>query len=92
LKTRFKAVPIESDTKILYQQEGKLGNYHVRFETWSWDSYRAESFIFSNDDISDLNDEDIERLVRKSPYVKEESPLTLNRSDSRYTFCNFNFE
>ena len=37
-------------------------------------------------------DQEIEDLVRKSPMVREGSAMTLNKSDSGYTFCNFNFE
>ena len=92
MKDRIKAVPIEPDTKILFQKEGKLQNYDVRYEIWSWDGIEAESIIFSNDDVSALTDQEIESLVRKSAMVKVDSAMTLNRSDSGYTFCNFNFE
>ena len=92
LKNRFKAVPIEPDTRIQYQKQGKLHQYNVRYEIWSWDGIEAESIIFSNDDVSALTDQEIESLVRKSAMVKVGSATTLNRSDSGYTFCNFNFK
>ena len=91
MNKKFSKVPVEKDTRILFQKEGKLGGIDIRYEIWSWDGYRAESLIFSNDDVSDLTDEEIERLVRTSPFVQEGVSLTLNRS-TNFTFCNFNFE
>jgi hypothetical protein len=91
LKNRFNVVPIEADTRILYQQEGKLCGYDIRYEIWSWDGIEAESIIFLNDDVEDLSDQEIETLVRKSPIVKEGSAMTLNRSTD-FTFVIFNFK
>jgi hypothetical protein len=39
-----------------------------------------------------LTDGELEQVVKKSPIVKEGSSMTLNRSDSGYTFVNFNFK
>ena len=89
---RFNTVPIEPDTRILYQKQGKFCGFDIRYEYWSWDGIEAESIIFSNDDVEDLTDQEIERLVRTSPMVKEDSAMTLNRSDSGFTYCNFNFK
>ena len=89
---RFNSIPLEPDTRILYQKQGKFGGFDVRYEIWSWDGIEAETIIFSNDDVSSLTDQEIETLLRKSPAVKKGAAMTLNRSDSEYTFCNFNFE
>ena len=89
---KFTNIPVEKDTRILYQKQGKLGGFDVCQELWSWDGIEAKSIIFSNEDISDLSDEELEQVVRTSPMVKEGSSMTLNSSDSGYTFCNFNFE
>ena len=85
-------IPIEPDTRILFKNETNLGAYPVRYEIWSWDGYRAESFIFSNDDASGLSDKKIEKVVRESGLTNEESSLTINRSDSGFVFVSFNFE
>ncbi|MEX1346406.1 MAG: hypothetical protein AB1Z31_01635 [Desulfobacterales bacterium] len=91
MKSRFNVVPIETDTTILFQQEGKLDEFSVRFEIWSWDGIEAESIIFLNADVVGLTDQEIKTLARKSPIVKEGSAMTLNRSTD-FIFCNFNFE
>ena len=89
---KFGNVPVEDDTTILFRKDGKLHEYDIRYEIWKWDGIEAESFIFSNDAVGHLTDQEIEKLVRTSPMVKEGSVMTLTRSDSGYTFCNFNFE
>ncbi len=91
MNTKFANIPVERDTRILYQKEFKFGEFEVRYENWLWDGIEAESIIFSNDDIGDLTDQEIEALVRTSPIVKEGSALTLKRT-SDFTFVNFNFE
>lgn len=45
-----------------------------------------------NDDVAGLSDQEIEQVVRNSGLIKNVASLTLNRSESGYTFCNFNFE
>ena len=91
MKNRFNVVPIETDTRILYQKQGKLDEFDVRSEIWSWDGIEAESIIFFNDDVAGLTDQEIEKMVRILPIIKEGSAMTLNRSTD-FTFCNFNFE
>jgi hypothetical protein len=92
MNQKFKNIPIELDTRVIYQNETNLGRYPVRYEIWSWVSYRAESFIFSNGDVSSLSDSEIEKVVIDSGLVHEESGITLNRSKSGYVFVCFNFE
>ena len=89
---KFKTVPVEEDTRILFRQEAQFGTYEVLYEMWSWEGISAESIIFASDDISDLTDEELEQEVRKSPLVKKESAVTIKRLDSGFTFVNFNFE
>jgi hypothetical protein len=89
---KFKNVPVEGDTRILFRQEAEFGTYEVLYEMWSWEGISAESIIFASDDISDLTDEELEQEVRKSPLVKKESAVTIKRLDSGFTFVNFNFE
>ena len=91
MSKKFGSVPIEDDTRILFRNETKLGNYDVLFEKWNWEGIKADSIIFANDDISGLTDEEIEQKVRKSPLIKEDSQITLKRS-KEFTFVNFNFE
>ena len=89
---KFKNVPVEEDTKILFRNEAKFGKYEVLYEMWSWEGISAESIIFESDDISDLTDEELEQEVRKSPLVKNDSAVTIKRLDAGFTFVNFNFE
>ena len=89
---RFKDVPVEDDTKIIFQQEAKLGDYDILYQKWFWEGIAAESIIFANEDVIDLSDEEIEMKVRTSPLLKTGSSITMKRLESGFTFVNFNFE
>jgi len=90
--SKFQNVPVEEDTKILFQAEATLGEYEVLYQIWSWDGIFAQSIIFVNEDVAELKDNEIEAEVRRSPLLKEGSGITLKRSESGFTFVNFNFE
>ncbi len=90
--SRFNNVPVEADTEILFEQEAKFGDYDVLYQKWVYDGITAESIIFSNDDVLKLSDEKIKAEVKESPLIKDGSSITLKRSDSGFTFVNFNFE
>lgn len=92
MNQKFKNIPIESDTRVLFQNETNIGGYPVLYEIWSSDGYRAESFIFSDDDVSGLSDIEIEKVVCESGLIQDESGITINRSDSGFVFVSFNFE
>ncbi|HOC39604.1 MAG TPA: hypothetical protein PLG17_10500 [Thermodesulfobacteriota bacterium] len=89
---KFDKVPVEEDTAIWYRKEAKVGSYDVLYEIWNWDGITGTSIIFANEDVEDLQDEEIENVVRTTFSLKEDSPMTLKRSDSGYTFVNFDFE
>ncbi len=89
---KFKNVPVEEDTAILYQQEAKLGKYDVLYQKWLWDGITAESIIFANGDVADLHENEITELVYSSPLVNEDSKITFRRTEGGFTFVNFNFQ
>ena len=90
--SKFDNVPVEEDTKILFELEATLGEYKVLYQKWFWDGITAESIIFANEDVINLTDKEIEREVRTSPLLQKASKITLSRSKSGFTFVNFNFE
>ena len=82
---KFKNISIEKDTKILSRKEVNFGDYDVIHEVWVWEGIHAESLIFFNEDIKDLDEKEVLRLVNK-----EKEYTTYQKSDE-YTFVNFNF-
>lgn len=88
---RFQDVPVEDDTAILFSLQCKLGEMDILYQKWLWDGITAESFIFVSDDVVKLTDAALEKEVRTSPAVKSDSSITIKRSDSGFTFVNFNF-
>ena len=89
---KFNSVPVEDDTKIIFQLECSFGKYDVLYQKWFWDGIMAESIIFDGEDVSELNDKEIEAELRESPLIKTNSSITIKRSESGFTFVNFNFE
>ena len=84
ISKKFKNIPVENDTRILERREMKIEGYDVVYEKWFWEGIRAESYIFCNEDIEGLSEEDVLGLVGKSneTYKKTE----------HYTFVNFGVE
>jgi hypothetical protein len=89
---KFDGVPTEKDTKILFRHQVKFGDYDVLYEKWTWDGITAESVIFDNNDVAELSDEEIKDDVKSSPLVQSDSDVTIKRSETGYTFVNFNFK
>lgn len=92
MQSKFEQVSLEEGTKVIHQQEAALGDYEVLYQIWCWDGITAESIVFASDDVSELSDIDLEKLVRQSPIVKSNSSVTLTRTAPEFTFVNFNFE
>jgi hypothetical protein len=92
LKTdKFRDIPVEEDTRMIFQHEAKLGEYDVLYQMWTWDGVTAESIIFTNEDVAGLSEETIKAEVKTSPLVEKDSQLTFTHSESGFTFVNFNF-
>jgi len=89
--SKFKNVPIDTDTEVIFQQEATLGKYKVLYQKWHWDGITAESIIFADEDVTELENSEIEAEVRTSPLVQEASSVTIARDRSGFTFVNFNF-
>jgi hypothetical protein len=87
----FEELPVEEDTTILARLTTNFDDYPVIYEKWFWDGITAESIIFLTEDIQHLDDEALEKYVRESPLVREDSKMTIKRLE-RYTFVNFNFD
>ncbi len=92
LSNKFKNIPIDEDTKILHREKKKIDRYDVLYEKWYWDGITAESIIFANEDIADLDDVLIEKLVRSSDLFKSNSSLHIQHSNSEFTFVNLSVD
>jgi hypothetical protein len=91
MSDKFKNKLTDNDTKILFEIEANLGEYKIMHEKWSWDGVYGESIFFANEDITHLNQSDLITLVKSLPLVEPDSTLTYKKSDSGFTFVNFNF-
>jgi hypothetical protein len=91
MRNKFAAIPVDEDTIILEQSATKLGGYDVFHQKWCWDGISAESIIFANDDIAEVNDSALELTIRNSRFFKANSSVTIKRTEQGFTFVNFNF-
>jgi hypothetical protein len=89
---KFDNVPTEADTAITLSLESKFGEYDVLYQQWIWDGIQANSLIFDNDDIADIELQSLIEEVRNSPLVNDMSKELTSTVQSEYTFINFNFE
>jgi len=88
---KFKHVPVEEDTKIIFSHEVKFEPYEILYQKWSWEGVIAESFIFDSRDVADLSDEELIAEAKTSPAVQKDSQVTIKRNASGFDFVNFNF-
>jgi len=88
--TKFKNIPTEKDTQILFSSNMLFGTYEILFQKWFWDGIYTDSIIFHNDDINTVSEEELINEVKNSPIFKKDSKITYSKGDT-YTFVNFNF-
>ena len=91
--SKFNNIPVEKDTEIIFRAENKFGDLDVVYEKWEWDGILAESIIFDEDDVSEMNDDEIINQVKGSPLFDEKiykGDPTI-RHISGFVFVNFNF-
>ena len=86
----IETIPLETGSKILYRNQCKLEKYYVCYEFWRVHGLLAECITFGNDDVSDLDDEKLEQLVRNFVEIRKGSAITISRS-TESTFVLFNF-
>jgi len=91
MSDKFDSVPVEEDTKIIFSQQMMFEEYDILYQKWFWDGIYGESMIFSTEDLSFVNMEDLIKRVKSSPIVKSDSDITVSDSKSGFTFMNFNF-
>ena len=86
----LETIPLETGSKILCRNQCKLAKYDARYEIWRVYGSFAECISFGNNDVCDLDDEELEQLVRKFVEVRKGSAITINRT-AESTFVIFNF-
>ena len=91
--SKFNNIPEQKDTEIIFREETKFGDFDVVYEKWKWDGILAESIIFDEDDVSEMDDNEIINQVKGSPLfdgkIYKGNPTI--RHISGFVFVNFNF-
>ncbi|HZK07596.1 MAG TPA: hypothetical protein VFC92_05300 [Bacteroidales bacterium] len=89
---KLKAVPVGPDTAILFSILHSINGIEALYQIWQQDIYRANSVIFLNEDVDGMSQEAIEEMVKKDTVYVKGSGTSFAKSDSGYTFFNFNFQ
>ena len=92
MTSRFDAVGIDADTKILFQSEAEINGYAVLFQKWYWEGISAESIIFVSEDIQNCDEDALKKMVSDVGILENGSSITIKKTDNGFTFVNFNFE
>ena len=91
--SKFNNIPEQKDTKIIFRAETRFGDFDVVYEKWEWDGILAESIIFDEDDVSEMDDDEIINQVKDSPLFDDKiytGDPTI-RHNSGFIVVNFNF-
>lgn len=87
---KFENIPTDEGVQVLSELVCKLGETDLCYQRWVWEGVSSESFIFAEEDLAAMADEDVEKLVRTSPLVKPASCVLIRRTGSGYIFASFN--
>ena len=93
MMSKFNNIPEQKDTKIIFRTETRFGDFDVVYEKWEWDGILAESIIFDEGDVSEMDDDEIINQVKGSPLFDDKiykSDPTI-RCISGFVFVNLNF-
>jgi hypothetical protein len=87
---KFKAIPVEEDTRILQKKLMTVNGIDARFERWAWEGVIGESLIFVTEEISNLSDEQLWQSIVNQLSIRDMKHTIKRQID--YSFVNFNFE
>ena len=91
---KFKNIPLDEDTTILFNEQMKFGDLDCVYQIWRFDGILGgSSLIFAIEDVKGITDETIEIDLRESTLLtNKESSITFSfRNKTEYLFVNFNF-
>ena len=93
MSSKFQNVPVEKGTRIHLEKEITIGDMDALHQVWSWDGVQAESIIFRNEDVQHHSDDQVQAIVvgHFKEKIQKNAKMTISRSDSGFTFVNFNF-
>jgi len=63
--SKFNNIPEQKDNEIIFRAETRFGDFDVVYE--KWDGILAESIIFDEDDVSEMDDDEIINQEKDSP-------------------------
>ena len=89
--TLFSNVPVDPDTRILRQKEMTIESIPVLIQRWAWEGIVADSAIFHDADVLDVDDNKLFKIIEKYYDVGENIQYTVKRNQNGNTFVNFNF-
>jgi hypothetical protein len=90
-KEKLLGRPVESDTRILFKEMVKVGEWDALYERWSWEGITASSVVFLYEDVHNLGKEKIIEIVRSTFQLSNDEKMTYSVNVD-HVFVNFAFE
>ena len=94
MNEKFANVPMDSDILLLLQADAQINGIDALYQKWILEGITADSLIFANIDVADIDEIALKTLVSESAFAIEKriEKMTYSESESGFTFVNFNFE
>ena len=92
MNEKFKNVPTDDETTILFESTMKFGDLDILYQKWHWDNIYAQSIVFVEEDIKTMTDDELKEYVKESDIIKDKNKITMSRDKDGFTFINFNFQ
>jgi len=92
MNEKFKNIPVDDDTKIIFESTMKFEENDILYQKWFWDGIYGESIIFIADDVKHLNDDKLKKYVAMSDMVENKDKVTVGQRRDEYVFASFNFK
>lgn len=91
---KFLNIPLDDDTKILFESPMKMGEIDCVLQIWRFDNIQGSSLIFQTSDLDFTSDEELKNWVRESEIIQNKEKIRLSKEPNEhpFTFVNFDFK
>ena len=97
MQEKFKNIPVDDDTIILFESPMKYGELDCVLQTWRFENIQGKSLIFYADDLDEKSDDEWKDWLLSTSQIvqnrnKDKITLSKNPTVHPYVFFNFDFQ
>lgn len=86
---KFTHVPEDETVTVILEQEMQLDDLYVLYRKWHGEGITGDDFIFLAEEVGEMDDAEIERRVRTSPFAEVKGNIRVERG-RRFVRARFN--